>query len=111
MFSTTKRSEPSTIVSPSHSRRSGGGGRTLARDTVLVRHYHTGLLAHSLTRYAWQACWREYRPPADEQVICPLAMYVHNPQIDFWPMIVPRALRAFREAGCAELLRDGAACV
>ena len=73
--------------------------RTRARDAVLVRRYHDRLLAGGVTGYSWETCWHEYRLLAAEQVVYPLANFAHTRQTTFWPMFVPRALRAFRELG------------
>ena len=80
--------------------------RTPARDRTLVRRYHEGLLAYGVTGYDWDACWHEYRLLAAEQVVYPLANFADTRRTDFWPMFVPRALRAFRELDCQELLAD-----
>jgi hypothetical protein len=78
--------------------------RTPARDAVLVRRYHQGLLTHGVAGYDWRRCWEQYRLLAAEQVVYPLAAYADTRRADFWPLFVPRALRAFRELDCAALL-------
>jgi hypothetical protein len=79
--------------------------RTAARERALVERYHAGLVMHGVVDYPWDACWRHYRRLAAEQPLFPLRCWAGNWARFFWgPVFIRRALAAFRDLDCAELL-------
>jgi hypothetical protein len=78
----------------------------------LVRRYHGRLLAHGVTGYDWDACWRDYRLFAVRNLMVPLWAWTwarSQGRKDWgfhrW-MQFEKSMQAFWDLGCAELL-DG----
>jgi hypothetical protein len=70
----------------------------------LLAHYHRELCRRGVAGYAWGACWDDYRLFAATR---PLTLAFHW-QRGGWPLVwwnnLERALLAFDDLGCAELL-------
>jgi len=78
--------------------------RTLANERDLVRRYYNGLCGHGIASYAWEDCWLDYRRSVVERPLDPLRWWIGNLPEDFWGTFVPRAMVAFRDLNCADLL-------
>ena len=77
--------------------------RTAERERAFLRRYHEALAAAGVD-LGWEELRRQYRLLAAEQLLTPLYWHARGAPADFWPIFVPRALAAFRELGCQELL-------
>jgi hypothetical protein len=78
--------------------------RTPANERMLVQRYYHALAQHGVTNYAWQTCWDNYRRAALEQLLVPIQWYDVGLPDGLWQLFVPRALAAYRELACEELL-------
>lgn len=80
--------------------------RRKALETDLLRRYHEALLRHGVAGYGWDACWTDYRISAAGNLCIPLWQWsVGVPPNVWWPHL-ERALLAFEDLGCRELLED-----
>ena len=70
----------------------------------LLRRYHDRLLEYGVVGYDGQACWEDYRWAAIRSLFVPLHLWETRPWPDFWHLHWERALLAFEDLGCAELL-------
>ncbi len=76
--------------------------KTLEAD--LLRRYHETLLRHGVAGYGWDACWTDYRESAVGNLSIPVWQWsVGVPPNVWWPHL-ERALLAFEDLGCSELL-------
>ncbi len=70
----------------------------------LLRRYHTQLLTHGIVGYDWEACWYDYRLAAIRNLFIPMRQWAAK----LWPAIwwghLERALLAFEDLQCRELL-------
>ncbi len=78
--------------------------RTLANERDLVRRYYHGLRRHGIAGYSWEDCWLDYRRSVIDRTLDPLRWWIGNLPEDFWGKFVPRAMHAFRDLNCAEML-------
>ncbi len=75
----------------------------------LVRRYHRRLLEHGVVSYDWDACWSDYRLFAVRNLMVPLWAWERARQggrtwgFHRW-MQLEKAMLAFQDLGCAELL-------
>ena len=77
----------------------------------LVRRYHHRLLECGVTSYGWNACWRDYRLFAMRNLLVPLWAWAHARRMGrLWGfprwMQLEKAMLAFQDLDCAELLPD-----
>jgi thiamine kinase-like enzyme len=75
----------------------------------LVRRYHDRLVENGVTGYDWDACWYDYRLFAARNLLVPLWAWTRAQRLGRrwgfhrW-MQVEKALLAFEDLGCAEIL-------
>ena len=73
-------------------------------ETNLLRRYHTALLAHGVTRYAWEDCRTDYRLSVVRQLFMPVLLWLHGLPPDAWWPHLENAALAFEDLSCAELV-------
>jgi hypothetical protein len=77
----------------------------------LVRHYYERLPEHGVAHYSWHACWYDYRLFAIRNLMVPLWAWTWARRGGWrwgfhrW-MQLEKAMSAFQDLGCAELLAD-----
>lgn len=80
-------------------------GPRSARQQQLVHHYHDQLLAHGVRNYIWDACWNDYRFAIILQLFTPIQQWTDDMWPGLWLGRLDRAMHAFHELGCMELLK------
>jgi hypothetical protein len=81
-----------------------------AHETPLLRAYHDGLLRRGVTGYPWDRLWRDYRLTAVQSVYVAVEWCVLPEDRErmrwLWSAELRRAMAAFEDLGCAELLEE-----
>jgi hypothetical protein len=77
--------------------------RTPERERSMLERYHRELGAAGVD-LGCELFHQQYRHAALEQLLMPLNACSWGAPADFWPLFVPRALAAFRDLDCRELL-------
>lgn len=78
--------------------------RRAALEKPLLRHYHRCLQEHGIRTYGWEACWRDYQWAAVRNLLLPVIQWSAKiPAAGWWPHL-ERAMLAFEDLGCADLL-------
>ena len=73
-------------------------------ESELLKHYHTELLRHGVENYTWDECWFDYRVSALTNLLVPALQWsVKLPAAAWWSHL-ERAMLAFHDLGCNELL-------
>jgi hypothetical protein len=70
----------------------------------LLRRYHQRLEAGGVKDYGWEACWKDYRWSAIRNIFIPTLHWSRGMRESLWWPQVERALSAFEDLGCVELL-------
>jgi hypothetical protein len=70
----------------------------------LLQRYHDRLLEYGVVGYDGQACWQDYRWAVIRSLFVPLHLWETRPWPDFWYLHWERAMLAFEDLGCAELI-------
>jgi hypothetical protein len=70
----------------------------------LLEHYHRELGRHGVTGYPWRACWEDYRLFAATRPLTLAFRWQRGERPLVWWNNLERALLAFDDLGCAELL-------
>lgn len=70
----------------------------------LLRRYHRRLLEGGVTGYGWDDCWRDYRLFAIRNLLVPLWAWVYGHWGFHRWMQVEKAMLAFQDLECEELL-------
>lgn len=73
-------------------------------EQTLLPRYHQVLLAGGVRDYSWPDCWQDYRWSAVRSIFIPLWHWAQGRQETLWGPQLARALRAFSELQCDELL-------
>ena len=73
----------------------------------LLKRYHSQLLRMVVTSYDWDDCWRDYRLSVVRNISIP--MWQWNAKLGpwIWWSHLERAMLAFEDLGCVELLGHG----
>ena len=79
--------------------------RRAALEQPLLRHYHRCLQGHGIETYDWEACWRDYQWAAVCNLFIPVFQWSANIPAGGWWSHLERAMLAFEDLGCAELLK------
>ncbi|MGH9948023.1 MAG: hypothetical protein ACRD6X_12600 [Pyrinomonadaceae bacterium] len=82
----------------------GYSERRAATEGSLIRHYHDSLIAHGVRNYTWDDCWRDYRWSAIRNLNIPVIQWSEGRDAALWQGNLERAMLAYEELGCAELL-------
>jgi hypothetical protein len=69
----------------------------------LVRRYHSRLIAQGVAGYSWEQCWLDYRTALIFHLFWPIFWHRYLPQSIWWNTL-EKAMLAFEDLGCAELL-------
>ena len=78
--------------------------RRARMEEPLLRRYHRQLIEYGVKGYAWEQCWNDYRLSAIRILLYPVWMHAENrPPTTWWP-ILERAILAFQDLECADLL-------
>lgn len=80
--------------------------RRAQMEQTLLRRYHQALLAGGVRGYSWDACWQDYRWSAVRTIFIPLWHWARGRAETLWGPQLARALRAFTELNCNELLEN-----
>lgn len=78
--------------------------RRSAMELKLLRSYYDGLLARSVKDYSWDDCFNDYRWSAIRNLNVPVIQWSQARDQSLWRGNLERALLAFEDLGCAELL-------
>ena len=85
--------------------------RRARMEKALVRHYHERLLEYGVANYDWDTCWHDYRLFAIRNLMVPLWAWTWAQRrgriwgFHRW-MQLEKAMLAFQDLACAELLVD-----
>ena len=82
--------------------------RRARMEEPLLRRYHRGLLAGGVEGYGWDDCLKDYRWSAVRNVFIPLLHWSRGWDEDFWRPQLEKAMHAYDDLRCAELV-EGAA--
>jgi hypothetical protein len=78
--------------------------RRARMEQPLLRRYHRRLMEHGVGDYDWEQCWNDYRSSAIRILLYPVMMHAEGrPPTTWWP-ILERAVLAFQDLGCVDLL-------
>lgn len=83
------------------------GGYAKRRSSVeknLMRRYYDSLIAHRVRNYTWDDCWNDYRWSAVRNLNIPVIQWSEGRSAEQWQGSLERAMLAYQDLGCAELL-------
>ena len=75
-------------------------------ERALLRRYYDGLLQHGVAHYTWDECWEDYRVSVIRSILIPVWQWSVNLGPAIWWPHLERAVLAFQDLGCAELLEN-----
>lgn len=78
--------------------------RGAAMELHLIRLYHESLIAHGVGNYTRDDCWDDYRWSAVRNLNVPVVQWSQGRDAKLWRGNLERALRAYEDLGCSELL-------
>ena len=78
--------------------------RRARMEEKLLRRYHRGLLAGGVSEYQWEECLRDYRWSALRNIFIPILQWSRGMPGWLWWSQLEKALAAFEDLGCVELL-------
>ena len=84
----------------------GYSERMAAQERNLVRRYYDSLTAHGVRNYTWDDCWSDYRWSALRNLNVPAIQWLQGKSTDLWRSNLERAMLAYDELRCFELLDD-----
>lgn len=84
----------------------GYSERVASMEQDLVRRYHDSLITHGVRNYAWDDCWNDYRWSAIRNLNVPVIQWIQGGSADLWRSNLERAMLAYQELRCFELLGD-----
>ncbi|UCC17643.1 MAG: phosphotransferase [Dehalococcoidales bacterium] len=71
----------------------------------LLKRYHRGLIRHGVKNYEWIDCWNDYRLAVILRVLfMPMWFWRNGAPASMWERSFMRAMQAFEDLGCQELL-------
>ena len=71
----------------------------------LLKRYHQGLIQHGVKNYEWIDCWDDYRLAVILRVLfMPMWFWNNGAPASMWERSLVRAMQAFEDLGCQELL-------
>ncbi len=80
--------------------------RRARMEQTLLPRYHQALLAGGVRGYSWEDCWQDYRWSAVRSIFIPLWHWAKGRPETLWGPQLARALCAFTELRCNELLEN-----
>ena len=78
--------------------------RRAEMEEKLVRRYHQSLMARGVRGYQWEQCWKDYRWSAIRNIFVPIWQWMQGMEPDFCWTRTLKALHAFEDLKCAELI-------
>lgn len=78
--------------------------RRRVMERALISRYHQELLRHGVANYTWPECWHDYRVSATFNLLIPAGLWSVKVPARIWWSHLERALCAFQDLGCDELL-------
>ncbi|MEW6737297.1 MAG: hypothetical protein AB1489_38800 [Acidobacteriota bacterium] len=84
----------------------GYSERMAAMEQNLIRHYYDSLIAHGVGNYTWDDCWNDYRWSALRNLNIPVIQWSQGRSTELWWSNLERAMLAYEELRCYELLGD-----
>ncbi len=77
----------------------------LRMEKDLLTRYHQGLIQNGVKNYEWTDCWSDYRLAVILRVLfMPMWFWVTGSPASWWERSLVRAMQAFEDLGCLELL-------
>ncbi|HVF67909.1 MAG TPA: phosphotransferase [Pyrinomonadaceae bacterium] len=73
----------------------------------LLRRYHEALASRGVASYSWEQCLTDYRWAALRNIFVPVWQWAGGVPEPVWRPGVERALLAFEDLRCAELIEEG----
>jgi hypothetical protein len=70
----------------------------------LMRLYYDSLIANGVRNYTWDDCWSDYRWSAVRNLNIPVIQWSEGRDVELWQGNLERAMLAYRDLGCSELL-------
>jgi hypothetical protein len=80
--------------------------RSAAMERHLIRYYYDSLIAHGVRNYTWENCWTDYRWSAIRNLNIPVIRWSQGRSAELWSGNLERAMLAYEELNCSELLGD-----
>jgi hypothetical protein len=84
----------------------GYAERRVVMEKNLMRRYYDSLIAHGVRNYTWDDCWNDYRWSAIRNLNIPIIQWSEGRSTELWQANLERAMFAYQDLGCAELLGD-----
>jgi hypothetical protein len=84
----------------------GYSERMAAMEQNLIRRYHDSLIARGVGNYTWDDCWNDYRWSALRNLNVPVIQWSQGRSAGLWWGNLERAMLAYEELRCYELLGD-----
>ncbi len=73
---------------------------------LLIR-YHQGLIRHGVENYEWSECWNDYRLTVISRILfMPMWFWAANSNDPWWEPSLVRAMQAFEDLRCVEILES-----
>lgn len=85
------------------------GGYSERRATMeqeLIRRYYESLIAHGVRNFSWDDCWNDYRWSALRNLNVPVVQWSQGRDAELWSGNLERAMLAYEDLGCSELLDE-----
>jgi thiamine kinase-like enzyme len=80
--------------------------RRARMELPLLRRYHEKLIEGGVRGYRWEDCWDDYRRSAVRNIFIPLIQRSRDMGAWYWWSNFERAMLAFEDLRCAELIED-----
>lgn len=80
--------------------------RRAQMELPLLRRYHEKLIEGGVRGYGWDDCWQQYRWSAVRNIFIPLIQWSRDMGAWYWSSNFERALLAFEDLRCIELIED-----
>lgn len=84
----------------------GYSERRPALEQNLIRHYYDSLITHGVSNYTWIDCWNDYRWSAVRNLNVAVVQWSQGRSEKLWSGNLERAMLAYDDLGCSELLGD-----
>ncbi|HEY0324122.1 MAG TPA: oxidoreductase family protein [Pyrinomonadaceae bacterium] len=82
----------------------GYSERRAAVEQNLLRRYYESLVTHGVNNYTWDDCWNDYRWSALRNLNVPVVQWSQGRSAELWWRNLERAMLAYEDLGCSELL-------
>lgn len=82
----------------------GYAQRRAEMEENLMRQYYDSLMAHGVRNYTWDDCWDDYKWSAVRNLNIPVIQWSEGRSAELWQSNLERAMLAYEDLGCSELL-------